>query len=63
MSLQIFVRGGGALALSLFCVDLTFTCGVVYVGVSVLLTVWVAGPSGVDISTMLMEVLEVTVVS
>ena len=35
----------------------------VFAGVSVLLWVWVAGPSRVDVTTMLMEALEVTGVS
>ena len=37
--------------------------GVVSVGASVLLWMWVAGPSGVDVTTMLVGALEVTGVS
>ena len=57
------MRGGGALNVLVFDVDgdLTAAGGVVSVGVTVLL--WVAGPSGVDVATMLMEALEVTGVS
>ena len=44
-------------------VDLISAGGVVSVGVSVLMWVWVAEPSGVDVTTMLMEVLEITRVS
>ena len=40
--------------------DLTSADGVVSVGVSVLLWVWLAGPSGVDVTTILMEALKVT---
>ena len=61
--MQSSVRGGGALTLSVFNVDLTSVGGVVSVGVSVLLWVQVAGPSRVDVTTMLMEALEVTGVS
>ena len=65
VSLWSSVRDGGALAVSVFDVDVVLTSagGVVSVGVSVLLQVWVAGPSGVDVTTMLMEALEVTGVS
>ena len=58
MSLQSSIRGGGALTLSVFDVDLTSAGGVVSVGIHV--SLWVAGPSRVDVTTMLMEVLEVT---
>ena len=58
ISQQLFLwssmKGGGALTLSVYDVDLT---------ISVLLQVWVAGPSRVDVTTMLMEALEVTGVS
>ena len=51
----------GALTVSVFNVDVDLTSagGVVSVGVSVLLQMWVAGPSRVDVTTMLMEALEV----
>ena len=57
------MRGGGALTLSVFDVDLTSVGGVVSVGVHILLWVQVAGPSSMDVTTMLMEALEVTGVS
>ena len=57
------MRDGGALTLSVFDVDLTFVAGVVSVGVSVLQQVWVAGPSRVDVTTMLVEALQVVTVS
>ena len=41
-------------------VDLTFASGLMSVGVRVLEWVWVAGPSEVDLITMLMEAFEVT---
>ena len=65
VSLWSSVRGGGALTALGFDVDLGLTsaAGVASVGVSVLLQVQVAGPSRVDVTTMLMEVLEVTGVS
>ena len=65
VSLQSFIRGGGALTLSVFDVDVDLISAgsVVYVGVSVLLWVWEVGPSAVDETTMLMGVLEVTGVS
>ena len=44
-------------------VDLTYVDGMVSVGVSVLLWVWMVGPSRVDVNTMLMEALEGTGVS
>ena len=44
-------------------IDLTSAGGVVSVGVSVLLQVWVGGPSRVDVTIMLMGVLEATRVS
>ena len=47
----------------MFNVDLKSVSGVVSVGVHVSLWVWVAGPSRVDVTTMLMESLEVTGVS
>ena len=58
-------RFGGALTIPVFDVtmDLTSAGGVVSVGVSVLLQVWVAGLSGVDVTTMWMGVLEVNGVS
>ena len=52
VSLQSSVRGGGALTLSVFHVDLTSVGGVVSVGVSVLPWVWVAESSRVDVTTM-----------
>ena len=60
VSLQSSMRGGGALTLSVFDVDLTSVGGMLSVGVCVLLQVWVAGPSRVDATTMLMEAVEVT---
>ena len=57
------MRGGGALTLSVFHVDITSVGGVVSLGVSVLLWMLVAGPSRVNVTTMLMEALEVTGVS
>ena len=62
--MQSSTRGGGALTLSVFDVDLTSVGGVVSVGLSVLCCrCWVAGLSRVDVTTMLMETLEVTGVS
>ena len=61
--MQSSVRGGGALTLSVFNVDLTSVGSVVFVGVCVLLQVQLAGPSKVDVTTMLKEALEVTRVS
>ena len=55
------MRGGVTLTLSVFDVNLTSVGGVVSIGVSVLLQV--AGPSRVDVTTILMEALEVTGVS
>ena len=46
------MRGGDALTLSVFNVDLTYVGGVVSVSVSVLLWMWVPGPSRVDVTTM-----------
>ena len=57
------MRGAGAFTLSVFDVVLTSVGGVVSVGVCVLLWVQVAGPSGVDVSNMLMEAVVVTGVS
>ena len=54
------MRGGGALTLSVFDVDLTSVGGMVSLGLNV---VWVAGPLRVDATTMLMEAVEVTGVS
>ena len=50
------MRVEGALTVPVFNVDVDLTSA----GVSVLLQVWVAGPSRVDVTTMLMEALEVT---
>ena len=52
--LQSSITGGGALTVSGFDVDVDLTSagGVVSVGASVLLQVWVAEPSGVDVTTM-----------
>ena len=55
------MRGGDTFTLSVFDVVLTFVGGVVSVGVCVLL--WVAGLSGVGVTNMLMEAVEVTGVS
>ena len=54
-----------ALAVSVFDVgvDLTSEGGVVSVDVNILLWVWVAEPSGVDVTNMLIRALEVTGVS
>ena len=59
------MRGEGALTVSVFDVDVDLTSagGVISVDVSILLQVWVAGLSGVDVTTMLMGALEVTGVS
>ena len=57
------MRGGGAFTLSVVDVVLTFVGYVVLVGLCVLLQVWVAGPSGVDVTNLLMEAVEVTGVS
>ena len=48
------MRGGGVLTVSVFDVDMDLTSadGVVSVGVSVLLQVWMAGPPRVDVTTM-----------
>ena len=53
------VRVGVALTLSVFHVDLTSVGGVISAGVSVLLWVQVVGPSRVDVTTILMEAVEV----
>ena len=63
VSLLSSMRGGGALTLSVMDVDLTSVGGVVSVGVHVLLWVQVEGPSRLDVTTMLMELLKVTGVS
>ena len=57
--------GGGSLTLSVFnvYVDLTSAGGVAPVGVNVLLCMQVAGPSEVDVTTMLIGALEVPGVS
>ena len=57
------MRGGGALTLSVFIVDLTSIGGAVSVGLGVILWVWVAGPSRLDVTIMVMEAVEVTGVS
>ena len=57
------MRGGGAFTLLVFHMVLTSVGGVVSVGLHVLLQVWVAGPSGVDVTNMLMEAVEVSGVS
>ena len=49
------MTGIGALILSVFDVDLTPVGGVISLGVHVLLWVWVAGPSRVDVTNMLIE--------
>ena len=46
--------------LSVFDVVLTSVGGLVSVGICILLLVWAAGPSGVDVTNMLMEAVEVT---
>ena len=63
VSLQSSIRGRGAFTLSVFHMVLTSVGGMISVGVSVLLWVWVAGPSGVDITNILMESVEATGVS
>ena len=60
VSLQSSVRSGDAFTLSVFDIVLTSVGGVVSLGVHVLLWVWMAGPSGVDVTNMLMEAVEVT---
>ena len=49
--------------MSVLNMDLTSVRGVVSVGGHVLLQVWVSGPSKMNVTTMLMEALEVTGVS
>ena len=48
------MRGGGTCALSVINV---YVGDVVSIGLCVLLQVWVAGPSGVDVTNMLIEAL------
>ena len=52
--------GGGTFPLSVFNMVLISAGGVVSIGLCVLLWVWVAETSGVDVTNMLMEALEVT---
>ena len=63
VSLWSSMRGGGALTLSVFDVDWSSVGGVVSIGLCVLLQVWVAGPSGVDVTNILIETVEVARVS
>ena len=63
VSLQSSMSGGGSLTLSVFDVDGTSAGGAVFVGVSVLLWVWKVGQFRGDVTTMLMEALEVSGVS
>ena len=63
VSLQSSVRSGGAITLSVFDMVLTSIGDVVSVGVCVLMWVWVVGPSGMDVTNMLIEAVEVTGVS
>ena len=60
VSLPSFVRGGGAFTFSVFNVFLTSVGGVVSVGVCLLLWVWVAGSSVMDVTNMLMEAVKIT---
>ena len=62
MSLQSSVRVGGALTVSVFDVDVdgTSASGMVSVGASVLLWVWVARSSEVDVTITLREASEFT---
>ena len=53
VSFQSSMRGGGAFTLSVIDVVIRSVSGVVSVGLHVLLQVWVAGPSGVDVTNML----------
>ena len=57
--------GGGAFTVEVYVVDadLTSAGGVVSVGVSILVWLWVAGPSGVDVTILLMGALAVPGVS
>ena len=48
-------------SLSVLCVVLTSVAGVVSVGVCVLPEVWVAGPSQVDVTNMLMVAVKITI--
>ena len=57
------MRGGSALTLSACNVDLTLVGDVVSVVVCVLLWEQVVGPSGVDVTNMLMEAMEIIGVS
>ena len=57
------MRGGDTLTFSVFDVDLTTVGGVVSVGESVLLWVWVAGPSRVNVTNKFMESVEFSRVS
>ena len=57
------IGGGDAFFQSVFDVVLTFVGGMVSAGVYVLLWVWVAGQSGVDVTKMLMEAVEATELS
>ena len=57
------MRGGGVLTLSVFDVALTSVGGGLCVGVHVLLCVQVAGPSGVDVTNILIEAVGFTGVS
>ena len=63
VSLQSSMGDGDAFTLSVFDMVLTSVGGVVCVWVHVLLWVWVAGPSRVDVTNMLMEAMDVTGVS
>ena len=53
------MTGGGAFSLSLVDVVVTSVGGVVSVGFPFLLWVWVAGPSRVDVTSMLIEAVGV----
>ena len=58
-SFQFSVRGGGAFTLSLVDVVVGSVSGVVSAALPVLLQVWTAGPSGVDVTDMLIKALGV----
>ena len=57
------VKGGGIFTLSVVDVVVGSVSSVVLVGLHVLLWVWVAGPSGVDVTNMFIEVMGVVGVS
>ena len=63
VSFQSSVRGGGAFTLSVVDVVIGYVRSVVLAVLHVLLWVWVAGPSGVDVTNMLIKAVGVAGVS